>query len=125
MLNLSSLMLGTMQPEEMAAFYKKVFEKDPDMVDGNWSGWQVGNTFFSVGEHSEMGGKAKDAGRIMFNFETTEVKAEFERIKDIKGAEVIKEPYEMGGAWIATLADPDGNYFQLMTPWEQSMSDKN
>ena len=34
------------------------------------------------------------------------------------GAKVIKEPYEMGGMWIATLADPDGNYFQLMSPWE-------
>jgi hypothetical protein len=20
--------------------------------------------------------------------------------------------------WLATLADPDGNYFQLATPWE-------
>jgi len=32
--------------------------------------------------------------------------------------EVVKEPYEMGKLWIATLADPDGNYFQLMSPWE-------
>ncbi len=36
------------------------------------------------------------------------------------GAVVIKEPYEMQGMWIATLADPDGNYFQLMSPWEGS-----
>jgi predicted lactoylglutathione lyase len=34
------------------------------------------------------------------------------------GAKVIKEPYQMGDAWISTLADPDGNYFQLMTPWD-------
>ena len=40
---------------------------------------------------------------------------EFERIK-AAGATVIREPYEMGGGWIATLADPDGNYFQLVTP---------
>jgi predicted enzyme related to lactoylglutathione lyase len=32
------------------------------------------------------------------------------------GAVVIKEPYDMQGGWIATLADPDGNYFQLVTP---------
>jgi predicted enzyme related to lactoylglutathione lyase len=29
---------------------------------------------------------------------------------------VIAEPYAIGEGWIATLADPDGNYFQLMTP---------
>lgn len=117
MLNLNSIMVGTKQPKEMAEFYEKVFNKKPDMVEGEWAGWQVGSAFFSVGEHSEMGGKAKDPGRIMFNLETKEVKEEFERIKAV-GATVIKEPYDMGGAWIATLADPDGNYFQLMTPWE-------
>lgn len=53
----------------------------------------------------------------MFNFETKEVKEEFARLKKA-GAVVVKEPYDMGGAWIATLADPDGNFFQLMTPWE-------
>jgi predicted enzyme related to lactoylglutathione lyase len=106
-----------MQPQVLADFYEKVFDKKPDMVDGGWSGWQVGNTFFSVGEHSEMGGQAKDPGRVMFNFETTEVKEEFERLK-AAGATVIKEPYAMGEAWITTLADPDGNFFQLMTPWE-------
>jgi predicted enzyme related to lactoylglutathione lyase len=78
----------------------------------------VGSAFLSVGKHSEMNGPTKDPGRIMFNFETKTVKEDFGRIKAISGAKVVKEPYEMGGMWIATLSDPDGNYFQLMTPWE-------
>jgi len=121
MLNLSSVMVGTMQIKVMADFYEKVFEKPADMIEGNWHGWSVGNAFFSVGEHSEMQGEAKDAGRVLFNFETKSVKEDFERIKKV-GATVIKEPYEMGGGGIliATLADPDGNYFQLMTPWDSN-----
>lgn len=119
MLNLNSIMLGSTKVKEMAEFYEKVFAKAPDMVDGEWHGWQVGNCFFSVGTHSEMEGMAKDAGRIMFNLETNDVKAEAERIKEI-GAKVIADAYEMGGMWIATFADPDGNYFQLMSPWEDS-----
>ena len=118
MLNLNSIMIGTMQPKVLAEFYEKVFAKTPDMSDGGWSGWLIGATFFTVGEHSEMKGEAKDPGRIMFNFETKEVKEEFERIKAIDGAKVIKEPYQMQTSWIATLADPDGNFFQLMSPWE-------
>ena len=106
-----------MQPKVMADFYEKVFSKKPDMQEEEWAGWSVGAAFFSVGPHSEMKGQAKDPGRVIYNFETTEVKQEFERIK-ILGAVVVKEPYEMGGGWIATLADPDGNFFQLMTPWE-------
>ena len=110
-------MIGTAQPKALAQFYEKVLNKKPDMTEGNWSGWQDGKTFFSVGEHSEVKGKAKEPQRVIFNFETKEVKEEFERIKKA-GATVIKEPYEMQGMWIATFADPDGNYFQLMTPWE-------
>jgi len=113
-------MVGTTQPQNLAAFYEKVLGKPADMVDqenGFW-GWQVGSAFIGVLSHSEMGGKAKDPGRVIINFETPEVKEEFERIKT-GGATVIREPYEMGGGWIATLADPDGNYFQLMTPMGQ------
>ena len=117
MLNLNSVMIGTKQPAALAAFYEKVLGKPAEMVDqenGFW-GWQVGSAYLSVLEHSEMGGQARDPGRIMFNFETSQVKEEFERMK-AGGATVIREPYEMGGGWIATLADPDGNYFQLVTP---------
>jgi predicted enzyme related to lactoylglutathione lyase len=117
MLNLNSVMIGTKQPAKLAAFYEKVLGKPPDMVDkeaGFW-GWQAGSSYFSVLEHSAMNGNTKDPGRIMFNFETTQVKEEFERITAL-GAAVIKAPYAMGGGWIATLADPDGNYFQLVTP---------
>lgn len=120
MINLNSLMYGTMHPQVMAEFYEKVFEKKPDMHEGEWSGWQLGNLFFSIGEHSEVKGNSKEPARIMFNLETKEVKEEFKRIKGI-GATVIKEPYQMEGmegSWIATFADPDGNYFQLMTPWK-------
>ncbi len=119
MLNLSSIMVGTMQLDTMVEFYNKIFDREPVMVDEAGSGWMVGECFFSVMEHSEMGGPSKDPGRIMITLATAEVKEEFERMKNA-GATPIKEPYEMQGMWIATLADPDNNYFQLMTPWEDS-----
>lgn len=119
MVNLNSLMIGSMQPKVLAAFYEKVFQKKPDWTDGEWAGWKSGSMFLTIGHHSKMQGQTKDPGRIMFNFETTDVKGEFERVKGI-GATVIKEPYEMGGGWITTLADPDGNYFQFVTPWKDS-----
>ena len=119
MLNLNSVMIGTRQLKVLSAFYEKVIGKPADMADNEngFFGWQVGSAFMGVLEHSEMGGNTKDPGRVMLNFETTQVKEEFERIKALGGT-VIKEPYEMGQGWIATLADPDGNYFQLITPME-------
>jgi predicted enzyme related to lactoylglutathione lyase len=119
MLDLNSIMIGTKQPKILAAFYEKVLGKPADMADEQYGffGWQAGTAYLSVLDHSEMGGPTKDPGRVMLNFETRQVKEEFERIKAL-GAAVIREPYEMEGGWIATLADPDGNYFQLVTPME-------
>jgi predicted enzyme related to lactoylglutathione lyase len=117
MLNLNSVMIGTQQSQALVAFYEKVLGKPADMADseqGFW-GWQVGSVFFSVLEHSEIVGNAKDPGRVLINFETAQIQEEFARIK-ASGAVVVREPYEMSGGWIATLADPDGNYFQLITP---------
>ena len=117
MLKLNTIMIGTKQHQALVAFYEKVFGKPAEMADaehGFW-GWQVGSVFFAILEHSAMGGNAKDPGRVMFNFETAQVKEEFARIKALGGV-VVREPYEMGGGWIATFADLDGNYFQLVTP---------
>ena len=116
MLNLNSIMIGTMRQEVLGPFYEKFLGKpaQSDPEQGFWA-WQAGSTNLSVMRHSETAGNAKDPARLIFNFETTQVKEEFERIK-AAGATVIQEPYEIGGGWVATLADPDGNYFQLVTP---------
>ena len=116
-LNLNSILIGTAQPTVLAEFYEKIFGRPADMNEGGYSGWQVGNCFLTVGEHSEVQGQAKEPARIILNFETKAVPAEFERLKQL-GVTVIKEPYGMDDGWIATLADPDGNFIQLMTPWE-------
>ncbi len=117
MLSLNSVMIGTQQFKALVAFYAKVIGKSPDMSEDGFSGWRVGNGFVAVLEHSGMGGTAKDPGRVMINFETPQVQEEFDRIKALGGV-VVQAPYKMGEGWIATLADPDGNYFQLMTPME-------
>ncbi len=117
MLNLNAITLCTMQIKALVPFYEALLGKPADMIDREqgFYGWQMGKVYFSILQHSEMGGKTKDPGRIMLNLETTKVKEEFARVKAL-GASVVKEPYQIGQGWIATLADPDGNYFQLVTP---------
>lgn len=89
------------------------------MADGGYTGWQIGSGWITVGPHSEVHGKNTQPGRIIWNIETADVKGEFDRLA-AAGAIVVREPYgfeEMNGQ-IATLADPDDNYFQLMSPME-------
>ncbi len=118
-LNFNSILLSSEDPKKLTSFYGKVVEKKPDMDDGGYTGFLIGHCFLTIGPHDKVHGKSSNPERVLFNFETKDVNKEFKRIKDL-GARVITEPYKMGPAWITTFADPDGNYFQLMTPWEET-----
>ncbi len=119
-LNFNSILVFSGDPEGLAEFYKRIFRKDPGWAQDGYYGFKTGSGFFTVGPHDKVRGRNKQPERIMFNFETEDVQAEFERIKAL-GATVIAEPYnpaEDPKAMIATFADPDNNYFQLVSPWE-------
>ena len=118
-MNLNSILIGSEQPEALIAYYTKLFGA-PDFLDSGYAGWQIGASNLSIGPHSEVHGKSAHPGRILLNMESDDVAGDFARLKEA-GAIVIKEPYELGengGFWVATLADPDDNYFQLQTPYE-------
>jgi predicted enzyme related to lactoylglutathione lyase len=116
MLNLNTVSIGSANPAALAEFYTKVLGK-PDWSEGTWYGWQAGNSWLHIGEHSEVKGVAKEPQRVLLNFEARYYKKEFERIKGL-GATVVKELNDMDGTWVGTFADPDGNYFQIMSPWK-------
>ena len=116
-MNFNSIMIGSEDPQRLVDYYTKLFG-EPAMSDGGYTGWQIGQGFLTVGHHDQVHGRNAHPGRILWNIETPEVKTEFDRMV-AAGAIVVREPYgfeEMPDAWVATLADPDDNYFQLMTP---------
>ena len=119
-MNFNNILIGSDDPQRLSDYYKKLFGK-PAMEGDGYSSWQIGAGFISVGPHSEVHGKNAQPGRLIWNIEAPDVQGEFERMK-AAGAIVVREPYtfeeipEAAGMWIATLADPDDNYFQLMSP---------
>ena len=116
-MNLNSILIGSDNPQRLAEYYTKLFGK-PGWDDGGYVGWLVGSGGLTVGPHSEVHGTNPEPGRIIVNIETPDVQGEFAKLK-AAGATVVREPYGFEGppeAWIATLSDPDGNYFQLVSP---------
>jgi predicted enzyme related to lactoylglutathione lyase len=116
-MNFNSILVGTEDAERLSAYYTKLFG-EPTWSDGGYTTWLIGGGAVSIGPHSEVHGKNAHPGRLIFNIESPDVHADFERLK-AAGAIVVREPYtfeEAPGSWIATLADPDDNYFQLMSP---------
>jgi predicted enzyme related to lactoylglutathione lyase len=116
-MNFNSILIGSEDPERLAAFYTKLFG-EPTWNDGGYTGWLVGTGAVSVGPHSEVTGRNAQPGRLIWNVESDDVHGDFERFK-AAGATVIREPYgfdDAPDARIATFADPDDNYFQLTSP---------
>jgi predicted enzyme related to lactoylglutathione lyase len=115
----NNILIGSDDPERLVGYYRKVLG-EPTLSEGGYTGWQLGSGMVSIGPHSEVHGKNPQPGRLIWNIETPDVQGEFERMQ-AAGAIVVREPYtfdEAPGYWIATLADPDDNYFQLTSPMD-------
>jgi predicted enzyme related to lactoylglutathione lyase len=118
-MDFNGILIGSEDPATLSAYYRKLFG-EPGWDGGGYTGWQIGSGGISIGPHSEVHGKNAHPGRIIWNIESADVKGDFDRLK-AAGATVVREPYnfeEAPDAWIATFADPDDNYFQLVSPMD-------
>jgi predicted enzyme related to lactoylglutathione lyase len=118
-MNFSNVLIGSEDPARLVDYYSKLFG-EPTWNDGGYTSWLIGSGSISVGPHSEVQGRNAHPGRMILNIESDDVKGDFARWQ-AAGARVIREPYsfeEAPDAWVATFADPDDNYFQLMSPME-------
>lgn len=116
-MNLNSILIGSQDPGRLAAYYTQLFGA-PGWDEGEFRGWRIGTGGIMVGPHDQVKGTNAEPGRIIWNIESEDVAGDFERLK-AAGATVVREPYrpaEAADAWIATFSDPDGNYFQLISP---------
>ena len=118
-MDFNSLLIGSDNPQRLVEYYTKLFG-EPGFTDGGYTGWMIGSGFITVYAHSEVKGQNAVPGRLIWNIESKDVAGDFGRLK-AAGAIVVTAPYEFEGqpgSSIATLADPDGNYFQLVSPME-------
>ena len=117
-MNFNTVMIGTEDAPRLIEYYTRLFGT-PGFEEGGMAGWQLGAGFITVMHHSEVKGRNASPGRHLLNIESDDVHADFERLT-AAGAIVVREPYREDGwpenTFVATLADPDDNYFQLVTP---------
>lgn len=116
-MNFAGILIGSEDPRSLSEFYTRMFG-EPTMDMSGYTGWDMAGAWITVGPHDEVKGQNAQPGRLIWNLVTQDVTAEFERLRDA-GATVVREPYnpgDEGDSLVATLADPDGNYFQVATP---------
>ena len=118
---LDSITLFTSDAKKLAKFYKeKVGLKSSGVYEMGDKGeeaymYDLGKgSGFSIIDHSKVKGKNKNPERFIFNLEVDDIDKEVARLKK-KKVELVAAKYHVEGyGYIATFADLDGNYFQLV-----------
>lgn len=121
-MQLTGIQLGSEDSKKLGEFYAKVFGK-PGWNQEGWFGWEVEGGALMVGPHSEVKAKNKDAARIMMTLADKDVEATYQKFLKAGAKEVAKpykpDPENNPDLYLATVADPDGNYIQITSPWEE------
>ena len=97
--------------DRTAEFYTKVLGA-PTWEDGGYTGWSLGDSGIMIGEHSEVKGRSADPSRVMWNFETDDVKGDYETLK-ARGAIFLTPPVDWGGEIRCFFRDPDGHLLEI------------
>ncbi|OGG04917.1 hypothetical protein A2Z33_06485 [Candidatus Gottesmanbacteria bacterium RBG_16_52_11] len=116
---IETVLLFSSDAKKLAAFYrndvglKQTYEAE--MGDANLFGFEwKGSASLSIMDHSEVRGKNKTPERFMVNFEVDDIEKELKRLRRAK-VRIITGPYHIEEyGLVATLEDPDGNYFQFV-----------
>lgn len=117
---IESVLLFSEDAKKLAKFYEEkvglkitfeaVMDKDDDMYEFKM---KSGSPLYVI-HHSKVKGKNQKPERIMFNLEVDDVEKEVKRLKKNK-VKLVQDIYHVEGyGYIATFADIDGNYFQLV-----------
>ncbi len=108
--------LNSGQPETLIAFYRDTvgLTVNPDFGPG---AFMVGSSDFIaliIEGHDGVKGSTKEPQRTALNFFVADVAAEQKRLESQAVRFVRSAAEEPGFGVVATFADPDGNYCQLM-----------
>ena len=118
-MNLNGVQIGAADAKKLAGFYTKAFGEPKWAMPGDWYGWDIGKGHLFLGPHSEVKGRASEPQRVMVALDDKDVQSAFTDLI-AAGAKEIAKPYnpdpDNKGFWLATVADPEGNYLQLANP---------
>jgi predicted enzyme related to lactoylglutathione lyase len=117
---IDGILLGSENAEKLAEFYREIVglkqEMEFEMGDAGEKGFSfdLGGVSFVILDHSSVKGKNKGPERFMVNFEVSDLEREVNRLKNAK-VKIEQEIYHVEGyGLVATLEDPDGNFFQMV-----------
>ena len=106
---IGSLLVGSSNVEQMKDWYRKSF----GLSENDMGAFELGPVQFFVEEHSEVSGPTKEPARVVINLDVEDCRSLESHLKD-QGVTWVRPVEQEDFGLIGTLADPDGNYVQII-----------
>lgn len=117
--NISAFLIWSENYRKLADWYIEKLDLTPieeiNHPKDTGVGFQVGNVYLWIGQHSKVKGKNKDMHRIMFNITVDSVNKAYTHLKS-KGVTFLAQPFKAPtfDKYFATFYDLDNNLVQLV-----------
>ena len=108
-IRLGSLLVGSDQVEATKTWYRRAFGWQENAMGA----FDAGGVQLFIETHSEVTGKAKEPPRVVLNLDVAGCRELEAHLKDM-GVAWIRPVEQMPFGLIGTVADPDGNYVQII-----------
>ena len=111
-IGVEAVLIETTRLTELAAFYREGFGLDePDTMETDQVGFQIGETYFGIEEVDEQ---APASSTMSLWFKVSDARAVYDRLLTL-GAQPKDIPEEVDDEVIASVFDPDGNVIGLLS----------
>lgn len=107
--SIASLLLGSSRVDEMKLWYRRAF----DVVENEMGAFPLGAVQLFVEQHSEVSGPTAEPARVIINLDVEDARALGRHLREL-GTRFIRPVEEESFGLIGTVADPDGNYIQII-----------
>jgi predicted enzyme related to lactoylglutathione lyase len=108
-LSLGSILIGSSNVEEMKSWYRRAFDAEENAMGA----LTLGAVQLFIEPHSEVSGPAREPARVILNLDVTRCGAIVDHLRSL-GTRFVRPLEPMPFGLIATVADPDGNYVQVI-----------
>jgi predicted enzyme related to lactoylglutathione lyase len=106
---IGSLLIGSSNVDAMKQWYRDAF----GVAENDNGAFDFGPVQLFVEAHSDVSGPAKEPARVLINLNVDDCRA-IESHLDGLGARWVRKVEQEPFGLIGTVADPDGNYVQII-----------
>jgi len=113
MTTLTSVMLGTTDPDRLHAWYAAILPPADAHTQEQYRILDYDSFYLFLDPREDVAASNGEPGRFLLNFEVADARAVAKRA-DEHGATWISPVEDRDGSYFGTLADPDGNSVQII-----------